>query len=157
MFKLEQQCPVKSVYACRSWSSWSALPRFSTAESTVVAVISTKCFHDEAPRRRVDLSEEIARRRITFADLSRAVKRDSLAKHLAFSVDHSSLAFRFEKHFATITGIIVKQRYVIQRAAQTSFGTSCCWDLEWKWLVKEYHIDMKCGWYEMYLFSQRNF
>lgn len=32
-----------------------------------MAVIATKCSHDEVPGRRVDLSEEIARRRIIVA------------------------------------------------------------------------------------------
>ncbi|EGI65995.1 Down syndrome cell adhesion molecule-like protein [Acromyrmex echinatior] len=41
----------------------------------VVAVIAMKCFQDEVPGRRLDLSEEIARRRITsFVDLPRVVR-----------------------------------------------------------------------------------
>ena len=44
----------------------------------VVAVIAMKCFQDEVPGRRLDLSEEIARRRITsFVDLPRVVRRKS--------------------------------------------------------------------------------
>ncbi|KYQ52738.1 hypothetical protein ALC60_08153 [Trachymyrmex zeteki] len=40
----------------------------------VVAVIAMKCFQSEVPRRRLDLSEEIARRITSFADLPRVVR-----------------------------------------------------------------------------------
>lgn len=60
----------------------------------VVAVIAMKCFQDEVPGRRLDLSEEIARRRITsFADLPRVVKRKSRETLFAFSIGHLPIEF----------------------------------------------------------------
>lgn len=59
----------------------------------VVAVIAMKCFQSEVPRRRLDLSEEIARRITSFADLPRVVRRKSRETLLAFSVGHLPIEF----------------------------------------------------------------
>jgi len=52
------------------------------------AVIATKCFHDEVPRCRIDLSEEIARYITSFADSRAPLNAKATKKLQILSVNH---------------------------------------------------------------------